>query len=58
MFITQAFKYEKETKNTHRYIAVDDEGAAVGTVYVNKSALKNGEVPKTLTMTLEKGDDS
>lgn len=57
--VTASFKLERETKNAVRYMEVDgagnekalDAGAAIGTLYVRKSAFKDG-TPETFTLTL------
>ena len=51
------FAFEKETKGAVRYQEVGDDGALafapqVGTLYVRKSALPDGKIPKTLVVTI------
>jgi hypothetical protein len=51
------FVFEKKTKGAVRYHEVGDDGAPafapqVGTLYVRKSALPGGKIPKTLTVTI------
>ena len=43
--ITVTIKLSKETKNTYRYDAVDDD-AAVTSLYIQKKALPNGAPPE------------
>jgi hypothetical protein len=52
--ITVNMTKDKETKNTHRYLA-DEEGAAVTQLYVQKhSASKLGDsVPERVTITVK-----
>ena len=50
------FAFEKETKGAVRYQEVGDDGAPafapqVGTLYVRKSAMPGGKIPKTLIVT-------
>jgi hypothetical protein len=50
------FAFEKETKGAVRYQEVGDDGALafapqVGTLYVRKSAMPDGKIPKTLVVT-------
>ena len=57
MQTTLKFTLEKETKGAIRYQEVGDDGAPafapqVGTLYIRKSALPGGKVPKTLTVTI------
>jgi hypothetical protein len=52
------FEFEKETKGAVRYREIGDDGASafapqVGTLYVRKSALPGGKIPKTLIVTIE-----
>ena len=49
--------FEKETKGAVRFQEVGDDGAPafapqVGTLYIRKSALPGGKIPKTLTVTI------
>jgi hypothetical protein len=51
------FAFEKETKGAVRYQEVGDDGAPsfapqVGTLYIRKSAIPGGKIPKTLTVTI------
>lgn len=51
------FTFEKETKGAVRFQEVGDDGAPafapqVGTLYIRKSALPNGKIPKTLNVTI------
>jgi hypothetical protein len=51
------FAFEKETKGAVRYQEVGDDGAPafapqVGTLYVHKSAMPGGKIPKTLIVTI------
>ncbi len=48
--ITVALKLTRETKNTYRYDAVDDD-APVGNIYVQKKAMPSG-VPQELELRL------
>lgn len=58
--ITCHFQLEKETKGAIRYMQVTDDGKAfgieagaqLGSVYIRKSAFKDGSVPQRLTMTI------
>ena len=43
--ITVTIKLSKETKNTYRYDAVDDD-AAVTSLYIQRKALPNGAPPE------------
>jgi hypothetical protein len=57
MNTTLKFTFEKETKGAVRYQEVGDDGAPafapqVGTLYVRKSGLPGGKIPKTLTVTI------
>ena len=54
MKIERVFEVEKETKNTIRYAEVAEEGQppVIGTVYVQKWAIKGG-APKKIKVTLE-----
>ena len=49
------FAFEKETKGAVRYQEVGEDGAPafapqVGTLYVRKSAMPGGKIPKTLSL--------
>jgi hypothetical protein len=51
------FAFEKETKGAVRYQEVGEDGAPafapqVGTLYVRKSAVPGGKIPKTLIVTI------
>ena len=51
------FAFEKETKGAVRYQEVGEDGAPafapqVGTLYVRKSAMPDGKIPKTLIVTI------
>jgi hypothetical protein len=51
------FAFEKETKGAVRYQEVGDDGTPafapqVGTLYVRKSAMPSGKIPKTLIVTI------
>jgi hypothetical protein len=51
------FTVENETKGAVRYQEVGDDGAPafapqVGTLYVRKSAMPDGKIPKTLIVTI------
>ena len=51
------FAFEKETKGAVRYQEVGDDGTTafapqVGTLYVRKSAMPSGKIPKTLIVTI------
>jgi hypothetical protein len=54
------FKLEKETKGAIRYMQVDeqgnphgvDAGAQLGSVYIRKSAFKDGAAPAKITMVI------
>jgi hypothetical protein len=51
------FEFERETKGAVRYQEIGDDGAPafvpqVGTLYVRKSALPDGKIPKTLVVTI------
>jgi hypothetical protein len=50
-------KFTFETKGAVRYQEVGNDGAPafapqVGTLYIGKSALPGGKIPKTLTVTI------
>lgn len=54
---TLKFAVEKETKGAVRYQEVGDDGQPafapqVGTLYVRKSAMPNGKIPKILSVTI------
>lgn len=52
MKIERVFELEKETKNTIRYAEVaEGQPPAIGTIYIQKWALKG--TPKKVTLTLE-----
>jgi hypothetical protein len=58
MKATLKFTFEKETKGAVRYQETGDDGAPafapqVGTLYIRKSAMPGGKIPKTLTVTIE-----
>ena len=58
MKVTLKFEVEKETKGAVRYQEVGDNGEPafapqIGTLYVRKSAMSDGKVPKHLTVTVE-----
>ena len=51
------FAFEKETKGAVRYQEVGEDGAPafapqVGTLYVRKSSMPGGKIPKTLIVTI------
>jgi hypothetical protein len=51
------FAFEKETKGAVRYQEVGEDGAPafapqVGTLYIRKSAMPGGKIPKTLIVTI------
>jgi hypothetical protein len=57
MNVSLKFAFEKETKGAVRYQEVGDDGAPsfapqVGTLYIRKSAIPGGKIPKTLTVTI------
>jgi hypothetical protein len=57
MNTTLKFAFEKETKGAVRYQEVGDDGGPafapqVGTLYIRKSALPGGKIPKSLTVTI------
>lgn len=57
MNATLKFTFEKETKGAVRFQEVGDDGAPafapqVGTLYIRKSALPGGKIPKILTVTI------
>jgi hypothetical protein len=57
MNTTLKFTFEKATKGAVRYQEVGDDGAPafapqVGTLYVRKSALPGGKIPKALIVTI------
>ncbi len=43
--ITVVLKLTRETKNTYRYDAADDD-AAVGNIYIQKKAMPSGAPPE------------
>ena len=47
---TVKFIFERATKNTYRF-AEDSDNPIIGTLYVKKSAFKNGQ-PNTLSVTI------
>ena len=54
---TLKFAFEKETKGAVRYQEVGDDGTPafapqVGTLYVRKSAMPGGKIPKMLIVTI------
>jgi len=56
--VTLRFAFEKETKGAVRYQEVGDDGATafapqVGTLYVRKSAMSGGKVPKALIVAIK-----
>jgi hypothetical protein len=58
MNTTLKFAFEKETKGAVRYQEVGDDGAPafapqVGTLYVRKSAMPDGKIPKELSVTIK-----
>lgn len=58
MNVKLKFEFEKETKGAVRYQEIGDDGTPafapqVGTLYVRKSALPGGKIPKTLIVTIE-----
>jgi hypothetical protein len=55
---TLKFSFEKETKGAVRYQEIGDDGAPafapqVGTLYVRKSAMPGGKIPKVITVTIK-----
>lgn len=51
--ITLTFEFERETKNTNRYNekVVGDAKPIIGSLYINRSALPEGDVgPRTVTL--------
>jgi|SoimicMinimDraft_4_1059732.scaffolds.fasta_scaffold509324_1 hypothetical protein len=51
------FAFEKETKGAVRYQEIGEDGAPafapqVGTLYIRKSAMPGGKIPKTLIVTI------
>jgi hypothetical protein len=57
MNTTLKFAFERETKGAIRFQEVSDDGSPasapqVGTLYIRKSALPGGKIPKTLTVTI------
>ena len=58
MNVMLKFAFEKETKGAVRYQEVGDDGAPafaphVGTLYVRKSAMPDGKIPKLLAVTIK-----
>ncbi len=51
--ITVTLPWKKETKGSHQY-ASDEEGLAVSTVYIRKSAI-DGEAPKSIKVEISEG---
>ena len=56
MNATLKFAFEKETRGAVRYQEVSDDGTPafapqVGSLYVRKSAMPGGKIPKVLTVT-------
>ena len=50
------FVFERETKGTIRFKEIVPEGSyspKIGTLYVQKTALKDGKIPKGLWVTIE-----
>jgi hypothetical protein len=58
--IRLAFEFEKATKNTFKYAECPDPGQPprIGTLYVQKWALKTESPPRTITLTIEVGGDT
>jgi hypothetical protein len=57
MNATLKFMFEKETKGAIRYQEVGDDGAPafapqVGTLYIRKTAIPGGKIPKKLIVTV------
>jgi hypothetical protein len=51
------FAFEKETKGAVRFREVGEDGEpafapSIGTLYIRKSALSDGKIPQTLTVTI------
>ena len=51
------FAFEKETKGAVRFQEVGEDGKpafapSIGTLYIRKSALPDGKIPQTLTVTI------
>lgn len=51
------FAFEKETKGAVRFQEVSEDGKpafapSIGTLYIRKSALADGKIPQTLTVTI------
>jgi len=51
------FAFEKETKGAVRFQEVGEDGKpafapSIGTLYIRKSALADGKIPQTLTVTI------
>lgn len=55
--ITVQLVFERSTKNTHKYQAVA-EGAAIDSVYINKSALPTAEAAILITVEKISGQDA
>lgn len=47
---TIVFQFEKETKNTYRYVEVTTEAPIIGTLYLKKYAAP--DCPKLLSITI------
>jgi hypothetical protein len=57
MNATLKFMFEKETKGAVRYQEVGDDGAPafapqIGTLYIRKTAMPGGKIPKKLIVTV------
>jgi len=57
MNATLKFTFEKETKGAVRYQEVGDDGAPsfapqIGTLYIRKTAMPGGKIPKKLIVTV------
>jgi hypothetical protein len=57
MNTTLKFAFEKETKGAIRFQEVGEDGTPafapqVGTLYIRKSALPGGKIPKILTVSI------
>lgn len=55
---TLTFAFEKETKGAVRFQETDSEGKPafapmVGTLYIRKSAIPNGVIPQSVSVTIE-----
>jgi hypothetical protein len=58
MNVTLKFAFEKETKGAVRYQEVGEDGKPafapqVGTLYIRKSAMSDGRVPKALIVNVK-----